>query len=214
MDRPISEQPLISLRDFRVKSPEGKVHGPWTFRVQEGESVVLPGTANSGKTQLLLSLLGGLPKASRAGGEALVMGLPPQDKQLAEIRRRSAWIGCPPELFFIAPTLEDEITTTAQRANLTDDEIEDRLARIAGFWLAGSDLKASPLLLRGDNAVRLALATGEFSTPDLWLWDEPARCASPGLISEATERIKQSGATLLMTSASEDASKIPCDRML
>ncbi|WP_049793798.1 ATP-binding cassette domain-containing protein [Hoyosella subflava] len=68
-----SEPPVVSARGIELKGARGRVYGPCTFDVPDGELTVIQGPPGSGRTSLLLTITGRMRQAT---GDLTILGLP------------------------------------------------------------------------------------------------------------------------------------------
>jgi cobalt/nickel transport system ATP-binding protein len=147
-----------------------------SFSVEAGERLALIGANGAGKSTLLLSLVGILPPAS---GELRVCGMPPDRKNLSEVRRRAALMFQNPDDQLFMPTLEEDIAFGPRNYGFTEDAIQSRMAAVLGE-LGISHLKnrLSHKLSGGEK--RLAALAGVLvMEPSLLLLDEPSSFLDP-----------------------------------
>lgn len=179
-----------------------------TFSVEQGEYVAIMGESGSGKTTLL-NILAALDKPT--GGTVLLDGrdlAKVKESEKAAFRRDN--LGFVFQDFNLLDTfsLQDNIFLPLVLAGKKYQEMEERLAPIAGKLGIEKLLKKYPYEVSGGQKQRAAVARALITHPKLILADEP----TGALDSRATDEllrlfasINQEGQTILMVTHSVKA---------
>lgn len=179
-----------------------------TFSVEQGEYVAIMGESGSGKTTLL-NILAALDKPT--GGSVLLDGrdlAKVKESEKAAFRRDN--LGFVFQDFNLLDTfsLQDNIFLPLVLAGKKYQEMEERLAPIAGKLGIEKLLKKYPYEVSGGQKQRAAVARALITHPKLILADEP----TGALDSRATDEllrlfasINQEGQTILMVTHSVKA---------
>ena len=179
-----------------------------SFSVEKGEYVAIMGESGSGKTTLL-NILAALDKPT--GGEVLLEG-----RRLADVKEREISTFRRDNLGFVFQdfnlldtfTLKDNIFLPLVLAGKGYQEMEKRLAPIAGKLGISGILEKYPYEVSGGQKQRTAVARALITRPKLVLADEP----TGALDSKATDdllrifgEINGEGQTILMVTHSVKA---------
>ncbi|HIS31389.1 MAG TPA: ABC transporter ATP-binding protein [Candidatus Limivivens intestinipullorum] len=179
-----------------------------SFSVEKGEYVAIMGESGSGKTTLL-NILAALDKPT--GGEVLLEG-----RRLADVKEREISAFRRDNLGFVFQdfnlldtfTLKDNIFLPLVLAGKGYQEMEKRLAPIAGKLGISGILEKYPYEVSGGQKQRTAVARALITRPKLVLADEP----TGALDSKATDdllrifgEINGEGQTILMVTHSVKA---------
>ncbi len=179
-----------------------------SFSVEKGEYVAIMGESGSGKTTLL-NILAALDKPT--GGEVLLEG-----RRLADVKEREISAFRRDNLGFVFQdfnlldtfTLKDNIFLPLVLAGKSYQEMEKRLAPIAGKLGISGILEKYPYEVSGGQKQRTAVARALITRPKLVLADEPTEA----LDSKATDdllrifgEINGEGQTILMVTHSVKA---------
>ena len=180
-----------------------------SMTVQRGEVFGFLGPNGAGKTTVVKLLLG---LARPTGGEALVLGAPPGDR---EARRQ---IGYLPELFRYQPLLSaTEVLRLHCRLLAIPKSAWEQEGRTA--------LETVDLLERGSDRVgtfskgmqqRLGLAVALLGTPALVILDEPTSALDPvgrHDVRKIIRRLREQGATVFLNTHLLEEAEHVCDRV-
>ncbi len=138
-----------------------------SFKVFEGEFVVLIGPSGSGKTTLLRSIIDLIDYTS---GEILYEGIPIQSAKLST--RNIAYI-CQECNLMGHMTVFDNIAFPLRNMNTSQYEIKKRVNEIAEITGITPLLTRKPRSLSGGQLQRVEIARALIKNPRLMLFDEP-----------------------------------------
>lgn len=137
--------------------------------IENGESVALVGPNGAGKSTLILHLNGLL----RGEGEVRVFGLPINDENVREIRRRVGVVFQDPDDQLFSPTVFDDVAFGPLNMGLPREEVERRVRKaLEAVGMAGFEKRAAFHLSFGQKK-RVAIATVLSMEPDVLVLDEP-----------------------------------------
>ncbi len=183
--------PGVNVRGLTFAfSGEAPVFRDFALAVEPGEHVALVGGSGAGKT-VLMSVLAGLVPAT--AGRVEIGGVLLTSESLARLRRRMAWMGQRPHVFFASV----RHNVTLGRPGLGHEHVRQairsaRLERVAQAH-PGVSLGEGGTGLSGGEGARLALARlAAAPQADLLLLDEP----TAHLDRETAGQIMQALATL------------------
>ena len=187
-----------------------------SFSVEKGEFLAIMGTSGSGKTTLL-NILAALDKPS--GGKVFLKGRDlanVKEKELAAFRRQN--LGFVFQDFNLLDTfsLKDNIFLPLVLSGKKYDEMEKRLAPIAGTLGIERLLEKYPYEVSGGQKQRAAVARALITKPQLILADEPTGALDSKAADELMRlfaRIHEDGQTILMVTHSVKAAS-SADRIL
>lgn len=179
-----------------------------SFSVEKGEYVAIMGESGSGKTTLL-NVLAALDKPT--GGRIVLDGRELsgiKEKELAAFRREN--LGFVFQEFNLLDTfsVKDNILLPLVLEGKKIDEMESRLAEIAGALRISDILGKYPYEISGGQKQRTAVARAIITDPKLILADEPTGAldsTSAGELLRVFGKINENGQTILMVTHSVDA---------
>lgn len=179
-----------------------------SFSVEKGEYVAIMGESGSGKTTLL-NILAALDKPT--GGRIVLDGRELsgiKEKELAAFRREN--LGFVFQEFNLLDTfsVKDNILLPLVLEGKKIDEMESRLAEIAGALRISDILGKYPYEISGGQKQRTAVARAIITDPKLILADEPTGAldsTSAGELLRVFGKINENGQTILMVTHSVDA---------
>jgi cobalt/nickel transport system ATP-binding protein len=151
------------------------------LEVAAGERVAVLGPNGAGKTTLMLHLNGVL----RAGaGTVEVAGLPVDEANLREIRRRVGIVFQDPDDQLFMTTVRDDVAFGPANLGLTGEALAARTEGALAAVGMGHVADSPPHHLSGGEARRVALATVLAMEPDVLVLDEPSSHLDPLARSE------------------------------
>lgn len=173
----LSERPpAIEAAALRFSYPDGtEVLQGVDFSIQQGESVAIIGPNGAGKSTLLLHLNGIL----RGAGDLCILGLPMENKNLREIRRRVGVVFQDPEDQLFLTSVAQDVAFGPANMGLDRDEIEIRVKEaLAAVGMQGFEDRAAHHLSFGQKK-RIATATVLAMRPEVLVLDEPSSNLDP-----------------------------------
>ncbi|MFG1184470.1 MULTISPECIES: thiol reductant ABC exporter subunit CydD [Xanthobacter] len=171
---PVPDAISIRFEDVRLAFPDGRVAlDGVSFTIGAGETVALVGPSGAGKSSILSLALGFVRPTS---GRVLVNGVPLSELDLADVRRRIAYVPQRPRLFAgtlaanIAPGEAAPDAARLARA-VADAGLSDVVAGLSGGVAA--DVGEGGAGLSGGQAHRLAVARAFYRAAPFVVLDEP-----------------------------------------
>ncbi|HVS84441.1 MAG TPA: ABC transporter ATP-binding protein [Gaiellaceae bacterium] len=204
--------PLIHARGLVKKFGDFAAVDGIDFAVGRGESFGFLGPNGAGKSSTM-RMIGCVSPPS--GGELRILGMDPV-AQGPEIRGR---LGVVPQ----ADTLDNELTVQenlfiyGRYFGLSRAEVRRRAGELLEFVQLGERATSKVEPLSGGMKRRLTIARALVNDPELLLLDEPTTGLDPQarhLVWDRLFRLKQRGATLVLTTHYMDEAEQLCDRLV
>jgi lipooligosaccharide transport system ATP-binding protein len=182
------------------------------FDVRHGEAFGFLGPNGAGKTSTM-RMIGCTSPPS--GGSLNVIGMDPV-AQASEIKRR---IGVVPQIdnLDIELTVRENLEMYARYFDVPREEAARRVDELLEFVQLTEKASSRVEPLSGGMKRRLTIARGLVNQPDLILLDEPTTGLDPQarhLVWDRLYRLKQRGATLIITTHYMDEAEQLCDRLV
>jgi len=179
---------MIEFKSVNFSYEERPILKNVSFRIEDGESVVIMGPSGSGKSTILRLILGlECPQLGQIlvdGQNICVM----KEKQKQEIRKKIGMVFQDGALFDSLSVWENVGYYLLEHTDLGVDEIGDKAVEMLGFVGLDADeiLDKLPEHLSGGMQRRVAIGRALLSTdPKIMLYDEP----TTGLDPQATEKV-------------------------
>jgi lipooligosaccharide transport system ATP-binding protein len=211
MNRP-EETALIHARGLTKRFGELTAVDAIEFDVQEGEAFGFLGPNGAGKSSTM-RMIGCV--SPRTAGTLRILGMDP-DADGASIRARLGVVPQQDTLDFEL-TVRENVVIYGRYFGLPRKELRKRARELLEFVQLDerADSKVEPL--SGGMRRRLTIARSLVNDPDLLLLDEPTTGLDPQarhLVWDRLFRLKQGGATLVLTTHYMDEAEQLCDRLV
>ena len=188
--------PVLEVRGLAYAYPDGHqaLYGV-DLHVHAGERVALLGPNGAGKTTLVLHLNGLL----RAGvGSVAVSGLPVEERNLLEIRRRVGVVFQDPDDQLFMPRVRDDVAFGPRNLGLRGDELDERVTEALDAVGMLEHVDRAPHHLSFGQRRRVAVATVLAMRPEILVLDEPSSNLDPASRRELADILLGLDVTVLM----------------
>jgi phospholipid/cholesterol/gamma-HCH transport system ATP-binding protein len=179
---------MIEARNLQKSFGAQKILDGVSFRIENGESVVIIGRSGGGKSVLLKHLIGLLKPDS---GEVLIDGENIElmnERQLLRVRRNFGMVFQGAALFDSMTVAENVAFGLRRHEHLTEGEISRRVAATLEMVdLPGTENK-NPAELSGGMRKRVGLARAIIYEPKIVLYDEPTTGLDP-IVSDSIDKL-------------------------
>ncbi|MDB5643016.1 MAG: transporter ATP-binding protein [Hyphomicrobiales bacterium] len=210
--------PAISIANLSVDLGGRRILDDLSLEVQRGEMVGLVGASGSGKTVLLRTMLGLLPKSA---GQVEILGLPLERAAPREVRaigRRCGAMFQQGALFSSLSVRENVEFPMREYLDGSDRMFRSvALAKLRMVGLSESDAEKLPAELSGGMTKRAALARALALDPEIVFLDEPTSGLDPIAAGEFDTLIRNLhdmlGLTLFMITHDLETLNAVCDRV-
>jgi phospholipid/cholesterol/gamma-HCH transport system ATP-binding protein len=176
---PVSAEPMISVRDLRVKYGATEILHGINFDVRRGETLVIMGGSGSGKSTLIRTLIG-LEKPS--SGHVLIKGKDVaaiREAELDEVRKKIGMSFQGGALFGSMTVGENVGLPLREHTKLEDSTIEIMVRlKLEQVGLEGFEYYM-PSQLSGGMRKRAAVARALAMDPEILFFDEPSAGLDP-----------------------------------
>lgn len=186
--------PILDLTQVSVayEGTEQNILTDITLSIEDRESVLILGPSGGGKSTLLMTLAGLIPRIIPAtvSGTIHLLHEDAGSKNLAEFSSLVATVLQDPESQLTSLTVEDEVAFALENFNLPADQIRSMVDQI--LLDAGLDTLRERLVytLSGGQMQRLAIACALVRKPRLLILDEPLSNLDPVGVNEVMALIR------------------------
>jgi phospholipid/cholesterol/gamma-HCH transport system ATP-binding protein len=179
---------MIEVRDLHKSFGSHCILERVSFRIEQGESVVIIGRSGGGKSVLLKHLIGLLKPDS---GQVYIEGeniVPMNERQLLRVRRKFGMLFQNAALFDSMTVAENVAFAFRREGTMADQEIADKVANVLDLVdLPGTEDK-NPSELSGGMRKRVGLARAIIYQPEIVLYDEPTTGLDP-IVSDSIDQL-------------------------
>jgi phospholipid/cholesterol/gamma-HCH transport system ATP-binding protein len=178
---------MIETRDLRKSFGSQKVLDGISFKIEEGESVVIIGGSGCGKSVLLKHIIGLMRPDS---GDVLIDDesiVHMNERELISVRKKFGMLFQSAALFD-SMTVEENIGFVLRKQDVPDAERKERVTEaLEMVELAGTE-KKKPAELSGGMRKRVGLARAIVYKPRIVVYDEPTTGLDP-IVSDAIDQL-------------------------
>src|ERR671919_3137013 len=204
--------PLVEARDLTKKFDDFVAVDSIDFEIRKGESFGFLGPNGAGKTSTMKMITTVSPVTS---GHLRVFGIDPGENGRA-IRQR---IGVVPQEdnLDLELTVAENLYIYGRYHDMSRAEIEPKIGELLDFAQLTERRDSQVEPLSGGMKRRLIIARALINNPDLLILDEPTTGLDPQarhLLWDRLYRLKQGGATLIITTHYMDEAEQLCDRLV
>jgi cobalt/nickel transport system ATP-binding protein len=180
------------------------------FTIGHGESVAVIGPNGAGKTTLLLHLNGIL----KGTGTLRIFGLPVEDKNLREIRRRVGVVFQDPEDQLFLTSVAQDVAFGPANMGLEKEEVASRVTEaLAAVGMQGYEDRPAHHLSFGQKK-RVATATVLAMRPDVLVLDEPSSNLDPKSRRQLIRILQEQKVTKIIVTHDLPVAYEMCERAL
>jgi phospholipid/cholesterol/gamma-HCH transport system ATP-binding protein len=179
---------MIEVRNLQKSFGANKILDGVSFRIENGESVVIIGRSGGGKSVLLKHLVGLLQPDS---GEILIDGEnigPLNERQLLRVRKKFGMVFQGAALFDSMTVAENVGFAFRNHPHLTAGEIARRVAAALEMVDLPGTENRKPAELSGGMRKRVGLARAVIYEPQILLYDEPTTGLDP-IVSDSIDKL-------------------------
>ena len=205
-------EPLVRARNLTKAFGELVAVDDVDFDVQQGEAFGFLGPNGAGKSSTM-RMIGAVSPPT--GGELSVLGMDPQ-RDGAKIRAR---LGVVPQESNLDEELpvDENLVVYGRYFDLPRPVIKERIEELLDFAQLTERSKDKVTALSGGMKRRLVIARALINQPDVVILDEPTTGLDPQArhaLWDRLYRLKQDGATLIITTHYMDEAEQLCDRLV
>jgi len=178
---------MIETRDLRKSFGSQKVLDGISFKIEEGESVVIIGGSGCGKSVLLKHIIGLMRPDS---GDVLIDDqsiVHMNERELIDVRRKFGMLFQSAALFD-SMTVEENIGFVLRKQRVPDAERKERIAEALEMVELSGTEKKTPAELSGGMKKRVGLARAIVYKPRIVVYDEPTTGLDP-IVSDAIDQL-------------------------
>ncbi len=188
--------PSLVVRDLAYAYPDGHqaLFGV-NLTVQRGERVAVLGPNGAGKTTLVLHLNGIL---AGGHGTVTVAGLPVNDDNVREIRRRVGIVFQDPDDQLFMPTVREDVAFGPANLGIHGDELDARVRHALDQVGMLGYIDRPPHHLSYGQRRRVAVSTVLAMRPEILVLDEPSSNLDPASRRELADILLELNLTTLM----------------
>jgi len=200
----------IDISGLSFRYPDGTLAlDGLNLSVEAGERLALIGPNGAGKSTLMLHLNGLL----HGSGSISILGMPPADRVLPEIRRRVGLVFQSPDDQLFMPTVFDEVAFAAVNAGHPEDEVRRRVSDSLGaVGMAWAEHK-SPADLSLGQKKRIAIASVLVTDNEILVLDEPSAGLDPRGRRELIALLDRFTCTMVIATHDLDLAAQLCSRV-
>ncbi len=211
---------VIENLSFRYRDRQGAaIHGI-TFEAGPGEILLIAGASGCGKTTLIRSINGLIPRSYKGdvSGRVLVFGEATVGWKLSQISQKIGTVLQDPERQILGTKVLNEVAFGLENFGMSRDEIFQRVDEALRFLKIFHLRDRETFNLSGGEKQKVALAGVLAMRPSILLLDEPLASLDPASALDTLDTVRQlanEGMTVLMVEHRvEDVLRIAPERVM
>lgn len=192
-----------------------------SFKIYEGEKVLILGASGSGKSTIGHLINGLIPSFYKGEitGDILIDREIIRDKTVAELSKKTGTVLQDTDGQFVALTVAEDIAFALENDCVEQDEMIRRVREIAGITDIAGALDSSPQNLSGGQKQRVSLSGVLVDNTPILLFDEPLANLDPATGKSAIAfihdiQMKTNQTVVIIEHRLEDALYKRCDRII
>jgi cobalt/nickel transport system ATP-binding protein len=205
-------QPALVLRNLTVRYEPAapSVVTDVSLTVADGERVALLGLNGSGKTTMLMAMVGLLPHEGRIE----VCGLEVTRRNLVQVRERIGFLFNVPEDQLLFPKVVDDVAFGLLRRGRPAGEASAKAMAVLDSLGIGHLAASSLHHLSHGQKQRVALAGALVTEPPLLLFDEPSAALDPPSRRGLLALLRRQPAAMVIATHDLDFAREICSRFI
>ena len=189
----------IKVTDLSFVYPDATIGlNKVSLEIRKGQTVLIIGANGTGKSTLLLNLMG----IFKGEGEIEIFGMPMKKKNLSEICKRLGLVFQNPDDQLFCPTVFDDVAFGPINLGLNEKAVIQKVKRaLSAVRMEGFEERSSHHLSFGEKK-KVSIASVLSMEPEILLLDEPTGGLDPRSAYELMEilhQLKEEGKTILTT---------------
>ena len=209
-----TDNQAIEVTDLGFSYPDGQsALAGVSFNISPTESVALIGANGTGKSTLLLCIVGVL----KGSGRVRVYGIEINPETALSIRRRVGFVFQNPEHQLFSTSVLDDVVFGPLNLGLSRDDALARADKVLGELNMGAFKHRVPHHLSQGEKKKVALATALAMEPSILLMDEPTAGLDPRSSTQMIDifiRLREEGKTMLIATHDMHLAEEVADRII
>ncbi|MCQ3938002.1 MAG: ABC transporter ATP-binding protein [Chloroflexi bacterium] len=211
---------IVENLSFRYRDRTGAAIHDISFEAKAGEILLIAGASGCGKTTLIRSVNGLIPRSYKGemSGRVLVFGEDTSAWKLSQISQKIGTVLQDPERQILGTKVLNEVAFGLENLNVPRDEILERVDESLKFLKIFHLRERETFTLSGGEKQKVALAGVLAMRPSILLLDEPLASLDPASAQDTLDTIRflaDEGMTVLMVEHRvEDVLRINPERVM
>lgn len=211
---------IVDNLSFRYRDRQGAAIHNISFEAKPGEILLIAGASGCGKTTLIRSINGLIPRSYKGEmtGQVLVFGEDITSWKLSQISQKIGTVLQDPERQILGTKVLNEVAFGLENFNLPREEILQRVDESLKFLKISHLRERETFTLSGGEKQKVALAGVLAMRPSVLLLDEPLASLDPASAQDTLDTVRflaDQGMTVLMVEHRvEDVLRIHPERVM
>lgn len=211
---------VVDNLSFRYRDRQGAAIHNISFEAKPGEILLIAGASGCGKTTLIRSINGLIPRSYKGevGGRVLVFGEDISTWKLSQISQKIGTVLQDPERQILGTKVLNEVAFGLENLTVPREEILQRVDESLAFLKISHLRERETFTLSGGEKQKVALAGVLAMRPSILLLDEPLASLDPASAQDTLDTVRflaDQGMTVLMVEHRvEDVLRIKPERVM